>query len=203
MGAKATSLRRPANRDAKGEALLDRGEPKFLVTVWVPAYVVPRSLRCSRTSCPRRARRPFYLAKQRGERGAVRIEPRVPCSRHLRSAVPPPIVPARSSRQARRVRLVGAPVDPLSTNKGGHVRQQESEVIESGSNARFGANRMEPLWSQAGATSGNRWQTLRARKPPKQAKTVAMGCHRLPIGAHGKEGVDGFESRQRALRTPW
>jgi hypothetical protein len=25
----------------------------------------------------------------------------------------------------------------------------------------------------------------------KQAKSVAAGCHRLPIGAHGKEGVDG------------
>jgi len=50
---------------------------------------------------------------------------------------------------------------------------------------------MERLWSLAGATSGNRWQMLRARKPQKQAKTVAMGCDRLPIGAHGKEGVDG------------
>jgi hypothetical protein len=70
-----------------------------------------------------------------------------------------------------------------------------------GFNARFGAIRMEPLWSQAGATSGNQWQTLRAQKPPKQAKTVATGCHQLPIGAHGKEGVDG-SSPSEGSRNP-
>jgi len=48
---------------------------------------------------------------------------------------------------------------------------------------------MEPFWSQAGATSGNQWQMLRAQKPRNQAKTVAVGCHRLAIGAHGKEDV--------------
>jgi hypothetical protein len=50
---------------------------------------------------------------------------------------------------------------------------------------------MEQLWRQAGATSGNQSQTLRDQKRWEQAKTVAMGCHRLPIGAHGKEGVNG------------
>ena len=29
------------------------------------------------------------------------------------------------------------------------------------------------------------------KKGLKEAKTVAMGCDRLPFGAHGKEGVDG------------
>ncbi len=48
---------------------------------------------------------------------------------------------------------------------------------------------MERLWSLAVATSGNRWQMQEARKPPKQAKTVAAGCDQLPID--GKEGVDG------------
>ena len=50
---------------------------------------------------------------------------------------------------------------------------------------------VEQLWRQAGATSGNQSQTLGGQKRRKQAKTVAMGCHRLPFGAHGKEGVNG------------
>ncbi len=40
----------------------------------------------------------------------------------------------------------------------------------------------------------NRWQSVAnrtARKPPKQAKTVAVGCERLPRKRHGKEGVSG------------
>jgi hypothetical protein len=36
---------------------------------------------------------------------------------------------------------------------------------------------MEPLWSPAVATSGNRSQMRRRRKPRKQAKSVAPGCH--------------------------
>jgi hypothetical protein len=46
--------------------------------------------------------------------------------------------------------------------------------------------RMEPLWSPVVATGGNQRQIDRARKRPKQAKTVAVGCHR-----YGKEAVDG------------
>ncbi len=40
----------------------------------------------------------------------------------------------------------------------------------------------------------NRWQLVAtgdARKRLQQAKTIATGCDQLPIGAHGKEGVDG------------
>jgi len=50
---------------------------------------------------------------------------------------------------------------------------------------------MEPLWSPAVATGGNRSQMGRRRKRLRQAKTVAVGCDRLPGEAHGKEGVDG------------
>jgi hypothetical protein len=50
---------------------------------------------------------------------------------------------------------------------------------------------MEPLWSPGVATGGNQWQVARLSKPQKQAKTVAVGCARLPFEAHGKEGVDG------------
>ena len=40
----------------------------------------------------------------------------------------------------------------------------------------------------------NPWQPVAnavKRNRRNQAKTVAVGCDRLPIGAHGKEGVDG------------
>jgi hypothetical protein len=50
---------------------------------------------------------------------------------------------------------------------------------------------MEPLWSPVAATGGNRWQIGSAQTRPKQAKTVAVGCDRLPMEVHGKEGVDG------------
>jgi hypothetical protein len=49
--------------------------------------------------------------------------------------------------------------------------------------------RMEPLWSRAVATSGNRSQTDTLRKRLKQAKTVAVGCDRLPETFPGKEEV--------------
>jgi hypothetical protein len=48
---------------------------------------------------------------------------------------------------------------------------------------------MEPLWSPVVATGGNRSQIGHVDKPPKQAKTVAVRCDRLPEGAHGKQGV--------------
>jgi hypothetical protein len=50
---------------------------------------------------------------------------------------------------------------------------------------------MEPFWSPVVATGGNQWQIRTARKPRKQAKTVAVGCDQLPESFHGKEGVDG------------
>jgi len=50
---------------------------------------------------------------------------------------------------------------------------------------------VEPLCSLAVATRGNRWQTARPLKRPRQAKTVAVGCDRLPESFHGKEAVLG------------
>jgi hypothetical protein len=50
---------------------------------------------------------------------------------------------------------------------------------------------MEPLWSPVVATSRNHPQIDRARKPQKQAKSVAVRCHRLPEKFHSKEGVSG------------
>jgi hypothetical protein len=54
-----------------------------------------------------------------------------------------------------------------------------------------GLQSMEPLWSPVVANDGNRGQIKQSRKPQKQAKTVATGCHALPEKFHGKEGVDG------------
>ena len=54
-----------------------------------------------------------------------------------------------------------------------------------------GARAVEPLWSPVVATGGNQPQIDEARKPRKQAKSVAAGCDRLRSAVHGKEGVDG------------
>jgi hypothetical protein len=62
---------------------------------------------------------------------------------------------------------------------------------------------MEPLWSPVVATSGNRWQASEAEKRPKQAKTVAVGCHRLRLGAHGKEGVCGSSPKEGFAKVPY
>jgi hypothetical protein len=48
---------------------------------------------------------------------------------------------------------------------------------------------MEPLWSPVVATGGNQRQIDLAPNPRRQAKTVAVGCHRLPETFHGKQGV--------------
>src|SRR6266516_4555507 len=51
------------------------------------------------------------------------------------------------------------------------------------------------------ATGGNRRQIDRRLKPQKQAKSVAVGCARLPEMFHGKEGST-VRVRQRALQNP-
>ena len=61
---------------------------------------------------------------------------------------------------------------------------------------------MERLWSPAVATSGNRWQMREPRKRLEQAKTAATGCDQLPIGAHGKEGVDGSSPSEGFDKMP-
>jgi hypothetical protein len=61
---------------------------------------------------------------------------------------------------------------------------------------------MEHLWSRAGATGGNRSQMGWQQERLEQAKTVAVGCHWLPIGAHGKEGVDGLSPSEGFQERP-
>jgi hypothetical protein len=51
----------------------------------------------------------------------------------------------------------------------------------------------------------NQWQPVanrNAAKRLKQAKIVATGCDRLPIGAHGKEGVDGSSPSEGSAKVP-
>jgi hypothetical protein len=52
------------------------------------------------------------------------------------------------------------------------------------------------------ATGGNRAQDELPQKPQKQAKTVAVGCDRLPLRAHGKEEVDGSSLSEGSTRLP-
>src|SRR5262249_53552451 len=61
---------------------------------------------------------------------------------------------------------------------------------------------VEPLWSPGVANAGNWSQIRRGRKRPKQAKTVAVRCDRLPFGAHGKEGVDGSSPSEGFTKVP-
>jgi hypothetical protein len=61
---------------------------------------------------------------------------------------------------------------------------------------------MEPLWSPAVATSGNQSQIRRPQEPQKHARTVAVGCHRLPEKFHGKEGVSGSSPEEGLLKAP-
>src|SRR6266511_3979310 len=57
------------------------------------------------------------------------------------------------------------------------INAYETGPVAPGSHG-YRQQTMEPLWSPAGAISGNRWQVGRPRKRRKQAK-------------YGKEGVDG------------
>jgi hypothetical protein len=58
---------------------------------------------------------------------------------------------------------------------------------------------MERLWSRAGATTRNQRLIDRAPKPQKEAKSVAVACHRLP--RDGKEGVDGSSPSEGSAKN--
>ena len=64
--------------------------------------------------------------------------------------------------------------------------------------ARFGAIEVEQLWNRGGATGGKGSALRRDENGLIQPRTVATGCHPLPFGSHGKEGVSG-SSPERAL----
>ena len=50
----------------------------------------------------------------------------------------------------------------------------------------------------------NQWQPVangKAPKPARTSQTVATGCNQLPIGAHGKEGVDGSSPSEGSAKA--
>jgi hypothetical protein len=54
-------------------------------------------------------------------------------------------------------------------------------------------------------TGRNQWQPManaNATKTASTSQTVATGCDQLPIGAHGKEGVDGSSPSEGFHRSP-
>src|SRR2546430_12410970 len=51
----------------------------------------------------------------------------------------------------------------------------------------------------------NRWQAVanpKARRSAETSETVAVGCDQLPIGAHGKEGVDRSSPSEDSAKAP-
>jgi len=61
---------------------------------------------------------------------------------------------------------------------------------------------MEQLWNRGGAAGGKR----SALRPGENGlicdETVATGCHRLPFGSHGKEGVSGSSPEEGSYESP-
>jgi hypothetical protein len=55
--------------------------------------------------------------------------------------------------------------------------------------ARFGPIGMEQLWNRGGATGGKSSGRQKPENRLNWRQTVADGCHRLPFGSHGKQGV--------------
>jgi hypothetical protein len=61
---------------------------------------------------------------------------------------------------------------------------------------------MEQLWNRGGATGGKGSGGQQAQNALNQRETVATGCHRLPFGSHGKEGVSGSSPEEGSAKTP-
>ena len=57
--------------------------------------------------------------------------------------------------------------------------------------ARFGPIAMEQSWNSGGATGCKPSARQRPENGLTWRQTIATGCHPLPFGSHGKEGVDG------------
>jgi hypothetical protein len=50
----------------------------------------------------------------------------------------------------------------------------------------------------------NQWQPVRAKHPVNKPKprNRCLGCHQLPMGAHGKEGVNGSSPLEGSATAP-
>jgi hypothetical protein len=79
--------------------------------------------------------------------------------------------------------------DPLSTEKVSVPRPRYPAPPEGLYPSGIPAKTMERLWSQVGATGGNRSQMGSPLKRLKQADRQPVATHGNRFGAHGKEGV--------------
>jgi hypothetical protein len=61
---------------------------------------------------------------------------------------------------------------------------------------------MEQLWNRGGATGGKGSGRQKPQNGLNQWETVAVGCHRLPFGSHGKEGVSGSSPEEGSAKAP-
>src|SRR5205807_1096790 len=105
---------------------------------------------------------------------------------NLRS-VPDPVAPARLAPDTPHA-------EPAEVHCGDQLDARAEQTSSKAEGSTPAEPPMEPLWSPVVAIGGNHRQNAQGRKPQKQAKSVATGCHRLPATFHGKEGVSGSSS---------
>ena len=79
----------------------------------------------------------------------------------------------------------------ISYTKVVNDRRRACELSESLLSISDPSEGMEHLWSQAGATGGNRSQIGHPQERLKQADRQPVATHGNRSRAHGKEGVDG------------
>jgi hypothetical protein len=60
---------------------------------------------------------------------------------------------------------------------------------------------METFWKKEGAPGRKPFERFKPRDRLNKPNLFATGCHRLPFGSHGKEGVDG-SSPSEGLKSP-
>ncbi len=61
---------------------------------------------------------------------------------------------------------------------------------------------MEQLWNREGANGGKRSARRKGENSLNYRQTVATGCHQLPFGSHGKEGVSGSSPEEGSHKSP-
>src|SRR6266496_6012705 len=83
-----------------------------------------------------------------------------------------------------------------------NAKRRVPEVLRIPLSMRNLAEGVEHLWSQAGATGGNRSQMAPPRKRLKQADRQPVATHGNRFGAHGKEGVDGSSPSEGSAKAP-
>jgi hypothetical protein len=91
----------------------------------------------------------------------------------------------------------GAAMTPLNTE----VVSRAPGLLVQRQTARFGPIGMEQLWNRGGATGGKSSGRQKPENRLNWRQTVADGCHRLPFGSHGKEGVSGSSPEEGSAKS--